>query len=96
MRAAKHILFLVLAAIVVGRILGYSFEVGEGRIAILGPSRVSLHNAEAEANSPACWGLMERFPKKDSLTREELDERSNAATACIKQKADYLISNGLD
>jgi len=92
MKAAKYLLIVALAAILIGWLLGYSIDFRDGAVRVYGPAGVSPYDAEAEANSPLCWGLKERYPSKDFLTRDELEERSNAAKACIDQKIDYLIS----
>jgi hypothetical protein len=70
--------------------MGYTLQVSEGSIEVIGPARVSPYDAEAEANSPECKGLKERFPEKLSYTMEEFDARTKAAQACIDAKTRYI------
>jgi hypothetical protein len=69
---------------------GYSLHIDKSRLDLVGPARLSPYDGEAEANSSECQGLRERFPEKAQYTQQELDERSNAATACQNAKIRYI------
>ena|SRR5438105_9486766 len=70
--------------------MGYTFHIRSGSIDVVGPARVSPYDAEAEANSPECVGIRQRFPEKASYTAEEFDARTKAATACVDAKRRYI------
>jgi hypothetical protein len=77
-------------AIVAAWAMGWTVQMGNGYIKFVGPASVHPYAAEAEANSPECQGLREKFPEKTSYTAEEFEARSKAAKACIDAKIRYI------
>ena len=92
MKLALIFALVVGAVLIVGWAMGYSIRVGNGSVELIGPARVSPYDAEAEANSPECRGLRERFPEKPSYTKEEFDARTKATMDCIEAKTRYINS----
>lgn len=90
MKLALLFALAVGAILIVGLAMGYSIHVGTGYVQITGPARISPFDAEAEANSPECHGLRERFPEKPSYTMEEFDARTKATMDCIEAKMRYI------
>jgi hypothetical protein len=62
----------------------------DGAIHVGGPPRSDPRSEEAKANSPECQGLEEKFPTREYYTVEEMEERAEAAQACIHAQIRYL------
>jgi hypothetical protein len=91
-KLALGIALLLVVAAVALLAMGYSFHFSAGSIDVVGPPRLSPYDAEAEANSPECIGLNERFPEKASYAAVEFEARTKAAQACIDAKDRYMTS----
>lgn len=81
---------LVSLGIVALWVMGYTVRFEKGALEVVGPGRVSEYSAEAEANSPECQGLRQRFPEKPQYSEQEFNERSKAAAACLDAQTRYI------